>query len=91
MEALVQLRKSLVLILVKQTQNFAWVSIFMLISLKPTIKISTFQVCLGSICIGFSATGSREVCLNGNVYDFSVKSIDKSDILNIQNNIIKMS
>ena len=33
----------------------------------------------------FSATGSREVSLNGNVYDFSVdyNSIDKSDILNI--------
>ena len=35
---------------------------------------------------GFSATDSREVFLNGNVYDFSVNynSIDKSDILNIQ-------
>ena len=43
------------------------------------------QFCLGSISNGFSATESREVSLNGNVYDFSVdyNSIDKSDILNI--------
>ena len=41
--------------------------------------------CIGSISDGFSATESREVSLNGNVYDFSVNynSIDKSDILNI--------
>ena len=34
---------------------------------------------------GFSSIESREVSLNGNVYDFSVdyNSIDKSDILNI--------
>ena len=55
MEALVHQRKNLVLILVKQTQNFIWVCIIMLItvicllmakkslSLKPTIKILTFQ------------------------------------------------
>ena len=43
------------------------------------------QFCLGSISDGFNATESREVSLNGNVYDFSVdyNSIDKSDILNI--------
>ena len=43
------------------------------------------QFCLGSVSNGFSATESREVSLNGNVYDFSVdyNSIDKSDILNI--------
>ena len=43
------------------------------------------QFCLRSISNGFSATESREVSLNGNVYDFSVdyNSIDKSDILNI--------
>ena len=42
------------------------------------------QFCLRSISNGFSATESREVSLNGNVYDFSVdyNSIDKSDILN---------
>ena len=43
------------------------------------------QFCLWNISNGFSATESREVSLNGNVYDFSVdyNSIDKSDILNI--------
>ena len=40
--------------------------------------------CLGSISDGPSATESREVSLNGNVYHFSVdyNSIDKSNILN---------
>ena len=48
-------KKNLVLILVKQTKNFAWVCIIMLIticllmemkslSLKPTIKVLTFQI-----------------------------------------------
>ena len=43
------------------------------------------QFCLGSRSNEFSAHESREVSLNGNVYDFSVdyNSIDKSDILNI--------
>ena len=43
------------------------------------------RFCLRPIFDGFSATGSRKVFLNGNVYDFSVdyNSIDKSDILNI--------
>ena len=43
------------------------------------------QFCLGTTSDGFSATQSREVSLNGNVYDFSVyyNSIDKFDILNI--------
>ena len=43
------------------------------------------QFCLGSIFNGFSAAESREVSLNGNVYDFSIdyNSIDKSDILTI--------
>ena len=41
--------------------------------------------CPGSISSAFSVNESREVSLNGNVYDFSVyyNSIDKSDILNI--------
>ena len=44
------------------------------------------QFCLGSIPNGFSATDSREVSLNRNVYDFSVdyNSIDESDIINIR-------
>ena len=43
------------------------------------------QFCLRSISNGFSASESREVSLNENVYDFSVdyNSIDKSDILKI--------
>ena len=43
------------------------------------------QFCLGSISNGFSASESRAVSLNGNVYDFSgdYNSIDKSDMLNI--------
>ena len=57
-------------------------------NLKPTIKVLTFptQFCLGNISNGFSATESREVSLNGNVYNFSVdyNSIDKSDILKIR-------
>ena len=57
MEAFVHQRKSLVLlILVKQTANYAWVSIIMLVivicllmekkplNLKPTIKMLTFQL-----------------------------------------------
>ena len=43
------------------------------------------RFCLGSISDGFSATESRKVSLNGNVYDLSVHyiCIDKSDTLNI--------
>ena len=43
------------------------------------------QFCLESISNGFSATESKEVSLNGNVYDFSVdyNSIDKYDIFKI--------
>ena len=43
------------------------------------------QFSLGCISNGFSAAESREVSLNGNVYDISVdyNSIDESDILNI--------
>ena len=41
------------------------------------------QFCLGSISNGLCAVESRDVSLNGNVYDFSVNynSMDKSDIL----------
>ena len=104
MEDLVNQRKSFVLFLVKQTQNFAWVYILMLIivtcllmeekslSLKLTIENANFptQFCLGSIYNGFNFIESREVCLNGNVYHFSVdyNFIDRSDILNIQNHLM---
>ena len=47
------------------------------------------QFCLGSISNGFSAIESREVSLNGNVYDFSVNynSFDKYDLLNIHKHL----
>ena len=58
------------------------------LSLRPTIKILTFQLNFVSEAISnrCSATESREVSLNRKVFDFSVdyNSIDKSDILNIQ-------
>ena len=58
-----------------------------LITFKAGYKNVNFSTrsCLGSISDGFSATDSREVSLNRNVYDFSVdyNSIDKSDVLNI--------
>ena len=61
-------------------------------NLKPTVKMLNFptQFCIGSISNGFSNTESREVSLNGNVYDFSVdySSIDKSYILNIHKYLI---
>ena len=60
---------------------------------KETIKFKAHnknvnfpnRFCLGSISDGFSDTESREISLNGNVYDFSVdcNSVDKSDLLNI--------
>ena len=48
------------------------------------------RFCLGSISDRFGATESREVPLNGNVYDLSVdyNSIDKSDILNIHKYLV---
>ena len=59
---------------------------------KADNKIVNFptKFCLGSISNGFSATESREVSLNGNVYGFSVdyNSIGKSDILNIHKYLI---
>ena len=55
--------------------------------LKPDNKNVNFptQFCLESISNRFSATESKEVSLNGNVYDFSVdyNSIDKYDIFKI--------
>ena len=48
------------------------------------------QFVLESISNGFSTLEPREVCLNENVYDFSVdyNYIDKSDILNIHKYLI---
>ena len=42
------------------------------LSLKPIIKTFQINFGLGSIPNGFSPTESREVSLNGNVYDFSI-------------------
>ena len=54
---------------------------------KDDIKNVNFptQYCRGSIYNRYNAAQSREVSLNGNLYDFSVdyNSINKSDILNI--------
>ena len=43
------------------------------------------QIYVGSISTGFSATESRGVSLNGNVYGFSMNynSVDESHLLNI--------
>ena len=48
------------------------------------------QFYIGSISNGFNALETREVCLNGNVYDFSVhyNFIDKSNMLNIHKYLI---
>ena len=83
MEALVHQRKSSVLTLVKQAQNFVWVSIIMVIivycllmekkflSLKPIIKMLTQMLTKMLKYNGFGATNSREVSLKGSVYDLS--------------------
>ena len=95
-------KKSLVLILVKLTQNLAWVYIKMVIivicllmekkylNLKSTVNVLTTQFCLESVSNGFSTTESTEVSVNGDVYNFSVdyNSIDKSDIWNIYKYVI---
>ena len=48
---------------------------------NESVNFST-RFCLGSISDGFSNTESREVSLNGNVYDFSddYNSIYKSQV-----------
>ena len=85
MEPFVHQEKGLVLILLNQTQNLAWVCILMLIivisllmekkcEFKAGNKNVNFptQFCLGSISNRFSATESREVSFNGSVYYFSI-------------------
>ena len=93
MENLVQQRKHLVLSLHYNDDNsYLFVNGKEIIKFKADSKNVNFptRFCLGSISDGFSATESREVSLNGNVYDFSVdyNSIDKSDILNIHKNLM---
>ena len=60
------------------------------LNLKPTIKVLTFQLNFVLEVLLVDKLESREVSLNGTVYDFSVhyNSIDKSDILNIQKHLI---
>ena len=50
-----------------------------------SLHYKTINCYLGSISHGFSTAGSREVSLNGNVYDFSINynSFDKFDIFDI--------
>ena len=90
-------KKSLVLTLEKQTQNFSSVHIIMVIIVicllmekklfKADNKNVNFQTqfCLESKSNKFGAIDSREVSLKGYVYDFLVdyNPIYKSDILNI--------
>ena len=94
MTALVQQRKGLVLILVREMNNFAcvWFAFCLLtekksISLKLIIKKINFQTqfCLESISNKFDTVEFREVSFKGNVYGFSVdyNAINKFDILNI--------
>ena len=48
------------------------------------------QFCLGSISNGFRTPQSREVSVNGDMYDFSAdyNSIDQSDMLGIRKYLI---
>ena len=61
-----------------------WKEIF---KFKTHNEIANFpaQFSLGTVSDGFSNTESREVPINGNVYDFSVddNTTDKSHVLNI--------
>ena len=59
------------------------------LNLRPVIEILAFHLnfCLRIISNGFSNTESREVFLNGNVYDLSAhySSIEKTDIFTFIN------
>ena len=85
MEALDYQGKNLVLIVLRQTQNFVSVYVIMLITvvcllmekkslnLKLTKNINFLsKFCFGNICNRFSAIESRKISLNGNVYYFSM-------------------
>ena len=81
-EALVHQKKGLLLILLKQEQNFVWVYIIMLKKLllcwwkknlyEADKKMLTFQLnfVLEVNSNWLSNIESREICLNGNVCDF---------------------
>ena len=103
MEALNHQRKILVSILLKEKKfcfslHYNADSSYLFVNGKEIFKFKAdnknvnfpTQFCLGSISNGFSNTESRQVSLNGNVYDFPVdyNSIDKSDILNIHRHLM---
>ena len=82
MKVLVHQIKNLVLNLLKQIQNnadngYLFVNEKEIIQFKADNKNLNFptQFCLWSISDGFSANKSREVSLNGNVYDFQLITI----------------
>ena len=82
MKVLVHQIKNLVLNLLKQIQNnadngYLFVNEKEIIQFKADNKNLNFptQFCLWSISDGFSANESREVSLNGNVYDFQLITI----------------
>ena len=82
MKVLVHQIKNLVLNLLKQIQNnadngYLFVNEKEIIQFKADNKNLNFptQFCLWSISHGFSANKSREVSLNGNVYDFQLITI----------------
>ena len=98
MEALMQRKKSLVLILVKAKAKFClsfhydgdnsfFVNGKEIYKFEANSKIVNrpTQFCLGTINNKFSYVDTKEISLKGNAYDFLVayNSIDKSDILNI--------
>ena len=97
-------RKSLALVLVKKMQkiylslkynddkSYLFINgkeIFKFIADNKNVKFPT-QFCLGSISDGFRATESKEISLNGNLYNFSVdyNFIDISYLLNIHENLM---
>ena len=59
-----------------------WKEIFKFKADNKSVNFPT-QFHVGSMSNGFSATESREVSLNGNVYNFSLdyNSVNKSDML----------
>ena len=96
MAALVQQKKSLLLILVKQKQDFTYVSILMVVMVicfEKEKKIHKFkandinfpsQFCPESISKIFGAMEFRDVSFKDDVHDFLVdyNAVDKSDISN---------
>ena len=93
MKALVQEKKSLVLTLVMQRQNFACVCITIVINKevykfkadKKKINFLT-QFCPRTISDKFNSVESRKKSFKGNEYEYSVNynATDKSDFLIMQ-------